>query len=384
VTRLPYVVYWNNIPAPYMVERFNALADTGRFHFEAWFNDRSEPDRSWRVEEKTWRFPHRMLPRVRVGGRTLRIPTPLLGRRPDLLVSLYAEPVFMLGWALARLRGSKTAFRVLATHDNWVRRSRIRTFAKRLLFSAVDAIETPGADGRRFAIRCGAAPQKIHIATHTVDFAHFAAGADRVRRDGREQLRRQLGLTGTTFLYVGRLWSGKGVDHLINAFERVQSGGSAPVSLLVVGDGPAGPGLARDCRSRGLENVVFAGFKHKEELPGIHAAADVFVFPTLGDPYGLVVDEAMASGLPVVSTQAAGEIRERVREGVNGFLVPPADSVALAERMAALASDATLRDSMGRHSRSLMENRTPQAWASDFERLVRAVLPMHKWHHGCS
>ncbi|AER56169.1 hypothetical protein DSC_07590 [Pseudoxanthomonas spadix BD-a59] len=55
----PFVVYWNNIPSPYMVERFNALADRNPFEFEAWFNDRIHSDRSWTVDEAAWRFRYR-------------------------------------------------------------------------------------------------------------------------------------------------------------------------------------------------------------------------------------------------------------------------------------------------------------------------------------
>ena len=81
--------------------------------------------------------------------------------------------------------------------------------------------------------------------------------------------------------------------------------------------------MQRICAERGIRNVIFAGFFQKAELPRLYAAADVFVFPTLGDPYGLVVDEAMACSLPIISTSAAGEIRDRVESGVNGFVVPP-------------------------------------------------------------
>jgi len=94
----PRVVYWNNIPAPYMVERFNAVARRGHLDLEAWFNARLEPDRSWEVDESSWLFPYRYLPSVLVAGRRLSLPAPLAGRRlPDLLVSLYAEPSFLLG-----------------------------------------------------------------------------------------------------------------------------------------------------------------------------------------------------------------------------------------------------------------------------------------------
>jgi len=114
----PYVVYWNNIPAPYMVKRFNAVADRGNLDFEAWFNDRLESDRSWDVNEADWRFPHRYMPSVKIAGCRFRFPLPLLSRKPpDVLVSLYAEPCFLGGWVIARLRGARTMFRTVVTYD---------------------------------------------------------------------------------------------------------------------------------------------------------------------------------------------------------------------------------------------------------------------------
>jgi glycosyltransferase involved in cell wall biosynthesis len=146
------------------------------------------------------------------------------------------------------------------------------------------------------------------------------------------------------------------------------------VSLLLLGDGPEEAQLRRACADRGIENVVFAGFKQKPELPRYYAMADVFVFPTLGDPYGLVVDEAMACGLPVISTSAAGEIRDRIEDGVNGYIVPPEDVVTLSERMLYLAKNSDLRSRMGDASSYKIQGRTPEKWAEQFERLVWATL----------
>lgn len=370
----PYVVYWNNIPSPYMVDRFNALASRGVFDFEAWFNDRTEPDRSWTVDEARWRFRHRYLPTTHFAGRTQHWPLPLLDRRPpDVLVSLYATPVFVAGWTLAMVRGVKTGFRVLMTHDSWVSRQRGKEALKRFMFRRVGAIETPGEQGREFALALGARGERIFITTHTVG-AQFRQAAALPDREHREFLRRQIGLAGTTFLYVGRLWHGKGVEYLIGAFQLVQQQSSDEVSLLLVGDGPDEERLRRLCRSRRLRNVVFAGFKQRKELAVYYCLADVFVFPTLGDPYGLVVDEAMACSLPVISTSAAGEIRSRIEDGVNGFIVPPEDSRALAGRMSHLASDSTLRSAMGRLCKVKVQDHTPERWAEDFERLVESLI----------
>jgi len=370
----PFIVYWNNIPSPYMVERFNALADRGNFEFEAWFNDRTHVDRSWNVDEERWRFRYRYLPKTSLFGRTQHWPLPLLGRRPDLLVSLYAEPSFIIGWMLAKMRGAKVGFRVLMTHDRWVARHSAKEALKRFLFQRADAIETPGRDGRRFAMKYGVRADRIFFATHTVNLPHLRAGAAAARAR-RDTLREEIGLKGVTFIYVGRLWWGKGVNYLLDAFEIVQKQNADSLSLLLVGDGPEEGALKQACAERSIHNVVFAGFKQKADLPRYYAAADVFVFPTLGDPYGLVVDEAMACSLPVISTSAAGEIHDRIdEECVNGYIVPPKDSAALAARMLQLAQDSELRKCMGRVSAKKVEGHTPEKWADDFERIVQALL----------
>lgn len=369
----PFVVYWNNIPSPYMVERFNALADRGAFEFEAWFNNRIEPDRSWDVSEAEWRFNYRYLPTTQILGRTLHWPLPLLGRRPDVLVSLYAKPSFLAGWALAKLRGVKTGFRVLRTYDRWVPRHPIKDALKRFAFSYVDAVETPGREGKQFAMQYGAPAERVFFATHTIDLAYLE-GASAQAKSERAALRGELDLKGTTFIYVGRLWWGKGINYLLDAFEIVQRQRVAEVSLLLVGDGPEEARLKQACAERGIRNVVFAGFKQKAELPRYYAMADVFVFPTLGDPYGLVVDEAMVCKLPAISSSAAGEIRDRVEEGVNGYIVPPEDSAALASRMLTLARDPAQCAQMGQVSAEKIQGHTPEQWAKDFEQIVQWLL----------
>ncbi|MHB1945331.1 MAG: glycosyltransferase family 4 protein [Metallibacterium sp.] len=369
----PRIVYWNNIPSPYMVERFNALAARGAFEFEAWFNDRLESGRSWEVDESTWQFKYRYLPATRVWGRVLHWPLPVLGRKPDVLVSLYAEPAFLVGWSLAKLRGSKTGFWVEVTFDRWVHRTRFKEFIKRWLFPRVDAIVTVGADGKQFAERYGAPSERIFFAPHTIDVAHYRGGSGAARPQ-REALRAELGLQGTVFIYVGRLWWGKGLHTLLEAFDVAQRAGSEEVSLLLVGDGPEETILRQRCAEHGLRNVVFAGFKQKLELPHYYALADVFVFPTLGDPYGLVVDEAMACSLPIISTSAAGEIRDRVEEGANGYIVSPEDSHALAARMLELAQNPELRLRMGQLSAEKILGHTPDKWAGDFEQIIDQIL----------
>jgi len=367
------IVYWNNIPSPYMVERFNALADRNFFNFEAWFNDRIEPDRSWEVDENTWRFRYRYLPTIKISGRRFHFPLTVFGRRPDVLVSLYAAPSFLAGWAIARLRGTKTAFWCEVTWDKMVQRRTWKEWLKRAVLPSAFVTIGAGEDGRTYAMRYGVPAHRALSLIHVIDVEHFASGRSKVWEE-RDLIRTQLGLKSTTFIYVGRLWWGKGINYLLEAFDEVQRRAAGEVSLLLVGDGPEEIRLRQICQERGIRNIVFAGFHQKPEMPRYYASADVFVFPTLGDTYGLVVDEAMACSLPVISTSAAGEIRDRIEEGVNGYIVPPEDSAVLADRMFKLASAPELRERMGKVSAEKIAGRTPVRWAEDFEKIVNVIL----------
>jgi glycosyltransferase involved in cell wall biosynthesis len=372
----PRVVYWNNIPSPYMVERFNSVARRGSFEFEVWLSTRIAANRSWEVDETYWEFPYRYLPSLGKGEHPLAFPTPLLGAAiPDLLVSLYASTAFLLGSGLARMRGARTAFWAEVTFDSWVPRRRWKETLKSIVLKRADALLTAGDDGSDYVKRYGVADERIFIVPHVIDFEHYSRGSA-IPSSERERIREELGLRGITFIYVGRLWRGKGLTYLVDAFATLQHTIECEVSLLLVGDGPDESWLRERCREDGLSNVAFAGFHQADTLPRLYAVADVFVFPTLGDPFGMVVPEAMACGLPVISTSAAGELRDRISDGINGFVVPPADSSTLLARMRRLVDDAELRKSMGEAATQTVAGQTPEIWAEAFERAVSETLSM--------
>jgi glycosyltransferase involved in cell wall biosynthesis len=369
------VVYWNNIPSPYMVERFNEIARRDRVRLEAWFSKRTEPDRSWEVAEARWEFRYRYLPSLGNDEyHGVAVPTPLSrGKAPDVLVCLHAEPAFLLAWALARTRGTRTVLWVEPTYDAWVRRRVWKEWLKERIFPHVDAIITTGREGRDFALKYGAVDEQILYVPGFSSFPHFCSGCA-AGREGRDSLRSTIGLVGTTFLYVGRLWAGKGLKYLLDAFAVLQRRIAEEISLLLAGDGPEETSLQEFCRQKDVSNVFFVGFKQRNELPALYAASDIFVFPTLGDPFGQVVEEAMSCSLPVISTERAGQIRDRVADGVEGFVVPPENSAALLDRMERLVLDSDLRQAMGEASLRRVGRYTPEHWAQQFEDAVSYVI----------
>jgi glycosyltransferase involved in cell wall biosynthesis len=104
-----------------------------------------------------------------------------------------------------------------------------------------------------------------------------------------------------------------------------------------------------------------------------YAEADVFVLPSLSEPWGMVLNEAAAAGLPLVATDAAGAAHELIDEGQNGFMVPAGDEGALAGALRRLASDETLRMAAGAHSRVVADRFVPEAWANAVVGLVERV-----------
>jgi glycosyltransferase involved in cell wall biosynthesis len=169
----------------------------------------------------------------------------------------------------------------------------------------------------------------------------------------REAARRSLDLLPDepVVLYVGRLLRIKGVHHLLGAFPRVLA--RFPLArLLIVGDGEEGQDLQTSARRLGLgPRVAFLGSLPHEDVIRCMRAADVFVLPSLVESFGIVLLEAMSCGLPVVASRVMG-IPYLVEDGLNGFLVPPTDEEALADRITALLSDPDLRARMGEQNRN--------------------------------
>ena len=377
VTR-PRVVYWNNIPSPYAVARLNAVVARANIALEVWFCSRNEPDRSWPVNESEFRFPWRYLPGGRVhvpgfGDHYFNLPVGLLSRRrPDLLVSLYAEPTFLAGWSAARTAGVRVAFRYLPSVDHGESRSALKEQVKHRLFTHTDGFKTSGPAGHSALEAYGVDPARIHTVTQSIDVGHWERGRE-LWRPLRGRLREQYGAAGTAYLYVGRLVRGKGVDDLLAAYRQVAGLDS---SLLIAGDGVDEPEFRSRADALGIGSVQFLGFIDHDELPRVYAAADALVFPTHGDKFGLVVEEAMASGLPVISSEAASDIALRVPEGVAGFVVPPGDPIVLADRMRMIAVDPGSTRRMGEAAAAIAGTRGHDRYADDFERFVERVLTL--------
>jgi glycosyltransferase involved in cell wall biosynthesis len=218
----------------------------------------------------------------------------------------------------------------------------------------------------------GIPDERIFTAPNAVDSQLFAASAAGASRE-EFQVRARLSLPLRYFLYVGRLVRAKGVFDLVEAYAKLDDETRAKVGLVFVGDGADRSELIKQASRITPGTVQFPGFVQREGLPEFYALADALIFPTHSDTWGLVVNEAMSCGLPIIASNVAGCVSDLVQDGWNGLVVPPRDAPQLAAAMAGLADDSNLRVEMGSRSRERVQAYSPAAWAEGLVKVVESV-----------
>lgn len=331
-------LFVSEIPTPYRLPLYRRLAEHPALEVEVAFLARSEPDRPWELGDALEGVPHRFLSGVRPRVRTRRNTfvyeinpgvVPLLVRnRPDLLVvggyAVFAEQAALLLAPLLRIPFLLHS----ETHAVKQRRHSL-TAAKRAILPRVLrhaagalAVGTAAAD---YLAQHGIPHDRTRIFPNTVDVDAYRTAAE-AARNRAETVRARLGLPEHYVLFAGRLVEAKGLPELLSAHERL---GDAAPPLVVAGTGALAAELA------GRPRVFPIGFRDRDELVELYALADRCVVPSRDEPWGVVVNEALACGCPVVATDAVGAARDLVRDGVDGWIVPVGDVDALAAALVA-------------------------------------------------
>jgi glycosyltransferase involved in cell wall biosynthesis len=175
------------------------------------------------------------------------------------------------------------------------------------------------------------------------------------------------------FLYVGQIIPRKGLKLLLEACVLLKQQGYENYTLMVVGDGEQRPELEAFAQTSGLENQVqWIGKVPYRCLGSYFQFADVFVFPTYEDIWGMVLTEAMAFGKPVICSKGAGAV-EIVNHSENGLVFDPKSHQELAEYMRRFINNPSLSEPMGQKSAQIMSKNTPQNATKSFLEVVKMV-----------
>ncbi|HEX3581797.1 MAG TPA: glycosyltransferase family 4 protein, partial [Thermoanaerobaculia bacterium] len=211
----------------------------------------------------------------------------------------------------------------------------------------------------------GADERTFFLLPWAVDNSRFAEASPGALRE-----RYGIAQDAVVILFSAKLVGRKDPMTLLRAFEAMTHRSRA--ALVFMGNGELRGALEAYARERHIENAHFIGFINQGEIPAHYAMSNVFVLPSLYEPRGAVINEAMACGLPVIVTDRCGSIGDIVQENDNAFLYPAGDAGALRDTLDKIVSDDALRARMGERSREIIAD-----W--DFARGVKGVRQMLEW-----
>jgi 1,2-diacylglycerol 3-alpha-glucosyltransferase len=388
------VVLITEIIAPYRIPVLNALACLEEVDLNVIFLAETDKKlRHWRVYRDEIRFPYRVLPswRCRAGNNNFLINRglwPSLNQlSPEVIIC--GGYNYIASWeALLWAAQHRTEFVLWSESNAYDKRSgRVLTECLKSYFlEKCDRFVVPGKASSEYLKTLISfhknSPQKspsgkspsdksILTAPNAIDNSWFARHAEATRGHATE-LRQNLKLPARFILFVGRLVPEKGVFDLIEAYAKLDATLRSQVGLVFAGDGASSKKLAERAKQISPGTICFPGFAQREDLVPFYALAEALVLPTHSDPWGLVVNEAMACGLPIIVSSVAGCAADLVSDGWNGYVVPPRDAEKLSSAISSILRQLERRQEMSAHSLERIQNYSPEACAAG---LAAAALP---------
>jgi glycosyltransferase involved in cell wall biosynthesis len=283
------------------------------------------------------------------------------------------DVVLVPGWtsrgALSMLRWSLTHGIPSVVMSESTRRDRIRRAwreaIKRQVVASFSAGFVGGDPHKEYLAELGMGREFITLGFDVVENAYFSQAAKAVRADA-QGLRREAGLPERYVLASARFIPIKNLLGLIEAFGRFRRlRPASQTHLVLLGDGPERAALEAKRAEVGMDNaILMPGFKQYDRLTTYYSLADSFLHVSRIEPWGLVVNEAMAAGLPVIVSKACGCASNLVLDGENGYLVAPDDLDEIADRLARLDDDPALRARMTERSSAIIAEWGPERFVA--------------------
>jgi glycosyltransferase involved in cell wall biosynthesis len=286
-----------------------------------------------------------------------------------LLISGHNHVTYVLAMAAAKFLNVPVLMRC-DTHLGLKKAPLKRVLRKPLmsfLYQRVCAACLPiGTRNKEFYLAHGVNEERLFTAPFTVDNDFFIQAADQFRaRSETIKAELNLPLDKPLILFASKVIPQKRPMDVMRAYQRIRNDG-IPAALVFVGSGEHESVLKSYVKANGVPDVHFFGFRNQSELPKFYALADIFVFPPENESWGLIVNEVMCAGVPIIASEEIGAVPDLLRNGENGFTFPAGDVDLLEHHIRTLLTDQELRKRMGKKSRAIIEN-----W--DNERCVKAI-----------
>ena len=379
------VVLITELVAPYRIPVLNELARLleGRLHV-VFMSDTDTTMRQWQVYKEEISFSYEILPfwRRRMGRFHVLLNWGMWRclRRNSPQAIICGGYNYLATWTAllwARAHGRRFVLWTESTAREQRGSHYLPELAKHCFIRGCDGFAAAGKSQVDYLVQLGAPPSAVITAPDAVDTDLFAKRAAEAKADATQR-RQQIGVPDKYFLFAGRLIELKGVFDLLAAYSQLDEGLRREFGLVFVGHGVAREQLIARAASLRPGDVRVIDFRNRDELAAYYALATAFVFPTHSDPWGLVINEAMACGLPVVVSDAAGCAAELVRDGWNGFVVRVGDMEGIARVMTRIVVE-DLGETMGRRSIERIQYYSPTACAAGLAAAAEGGVGAKQW-----
>ena len=251
------------------------------------------------------------------------------------------------------------------------RESGFKNLIKTFFISAASGCFASGINAEQYFTKYGATKEKIHQHTFTTLTKEDILSAP-IPTEEKSQLRKELHLPHNVkiAIAVGRFIPLKRYDELIRCWKNMDK----DEVLLIIGGGPELSKYQQTINELGLDNVILEPFHKKEELYRYYKASDVFVHPTSYDVWGLVVNEAMACGLPVIVSDHCVAGLELIEHGVNGYLASMGDEEQLCHYVRRVFNNTALADTMAQRVIDKITDYTIENMASTHIEVCKEII----------
>lgn len=323
------VILLTNIIPPYRIPIFNYINQKEDFDFKVIVLAEKEQNREWQLAKEKIKFDYRVLPGWHLFFRTKNKEIPihlnsgilktLFHDKPDIVItSGYDSLAYWIAFFYSKIFKKKYILWDETTLLSAGGIKGLRGLLKKIIIRGADRYIVSGTKAKEYLEYFGARSEDIFISLDTVDVDYFYDKAIRFRSSpdfllGRNKYPKLL------LLYVGQLIKRKGVGQVLKTLNILKD---PEIGFIILGNGPEEKELKEFCKENKLQNIFFEGFHQQEELPKYYALADIFILSSFEEVWGLVANEALASGLYVLCSKYAGAAYDLINDEDGAIFNP--------------------------------------------------------------
>jgi glycosyltransferase involved in cell wall biosynthesis len=374
MNRGPRILVIQNIITSYKTALFNELTKLLE-GLEVAFIGATEKRREWTVDRSNIHYSYTLLfndaidsvKQLTIFKETWRL---LDRKQPDILI-LVGDYSNLFGWAgmlWGRKNRKKMGFWFDSTYADHKRYWYLEGVKKIFLLPFEFGI-TPGVKSKHYLETLGMDGSDIFTTGYAVD-NNFYLDKYRIHKENKDHLIEELNVSNRNFLFVGRFSREKNIISLLKAYKKIKENKSE-WGLILVGDGPEKNAISEFIRQHKLEDHIhLPGFIQQSEITKYYTVSDVMILPSVSEPWGLVINEAMICELPLIVSDRCGCHPELVKDAVNGFVYPAPDNEKLEKCMRYMIDNEEKLIEMGIESSNIIKNHAPETVA---DRITRGI-----------